>query len=299
MINDESDVLMAELAAVVPGDKAKMMDAAMAAVIEFHRSVIAKDQVSATAAANLYTATIWKMNGGSMFGCATDENAPANLIENHCRAVPGEIPLWGQAGDFLVTVDGMRVRVGFSCNAKMDFCHFECHAVDLDGLFVSETGYRSEFNQICCGFTVEDVATRTVSELIKFKRHPIMPRYRDRLALQSLPDWLTAVRPAPRWTSATVAVPPGFEKVSVVLSEHQAFLAKKWAEKARGKVSKFEEELRAKASAEESARAEERVEKKARAKERAIAREKTIVATPFKIGQRCQVVSVHHSCATQ
>ena len=58
------------------------------------------------------------------------------------------MPIWGQSGKFIITLDKMRVHIeldgifgitGSSCY----WPGFSTHAVDLDQLFLSPTGYRS------------------------------------------------------------------------------------------------------------------------------------------------------------
>ena len=58
------------------------------------------------------------------------------------------MPLWGQAGEFTVTVDAMRVRIEIKgmFGIGSTFCLFPgfyARAVDMDRPFLSETGFRS------------------------------------------------------------------------------------------------------------------------------------------------------------
>ena len=60
------------------------------------------------------------------------------------------MPLWGQAGDFIVTLDAMRVRIEIRgmFGIGSTFCLFPgfyARAVDMDRPFLSETGFRAFF----------------------------------------------------------------------------------------------------------------------------------------------------------
>ena len=104
----------------------------------------------------------------------------------------GTVPLWGQTGDFIITVDDMRVRIElegmFGLAARFSFWPgFSAHAVDHDRPFLSETGYRS-FLGIHAEpqpgltpdtFTRNVIATYVEREL-KGKLEAIADRYRDK-----------------------------------------------------------------------------------------------------------------------
>jgi hypothetical protein len=88
-----------------------------------------------------------KLNGGDG-GILADDDAPGCVLERETAAAPGTVPLWGQAGEFIVTVGDMRVRVEMDgmFGIGSTFClfpGFAAHAVDMDRPFFSETGYRS------------------------------------------------------------------------------------------------------------------------------------------------------------
>ena len=55
------------------------------------------------------------------------------------------MPLWGQSGEFLVDVEGIRAVVRMEGRGFSWMHHFEFHAIDADTPFISETGYRSHF----------------------------------------------------------------------------------------------------------------------------------------------------------
>jgi hypothetical protein len=53
------------------------------------------------------------------------------------------VPRWGQAGDFVILVRDVRVRIDWESIWGFSFPAFGAHAVDWHKPFISETGYRS------------------------------------------------------------------------------------------------------------------------------------------------------------
>ncbi len=88
-----------------------------------------------------------RLNGGEP-GIIAGDDAPGCVLACETAATPGTVPLWGQTGDFVIAVDGMRVRIeqdgifGIGCGFSY-WPGFSAHAVDPDRPFLSETGYRS------------------------------------------------------------------------------------------------------------------------------------------------------------
>ncbi|MFG0501083.1 hypothetical protein ACF8GD_00250 [Pseudomonas putida] len=90
-----------------------------------------------------YDAVVYRLHGDSFRGCGVDDGSRVRL-ERQLAAVPGMVPGWGQGGEWLVEVHGMRIR------AKVDHgprgtIPLELRAVDLGLPFLSPTGYRSHF----------------------------------------------------------------------------------------------------------------------------------------------------------
>ena len=88
-----------------------------------------------------------KLNGGEP-GIIAHEDAPGCMLERETAAAPGSVPLWGQKGEFVINVDGMRVRVEvngvFGIGSRFGYWPgFSAHAVEPDKPFLSQTGYRS------------------------------------------------------------------------------------------------------------------------------------------------------------
>jgi len=243
---ETKDEAVAACAATLPQDEAGMLRAAKVALEAMHAAVMRGDWEGVRTAFLPYNAAIWKLNGGTFFGCMADEHAPGRRVQRFCAATPGEVPMWGQTGDFLLTVDGMRCWVevgrgyGDDTNASLSF-----HAVDLDAAFISQTGYRSHFANAEAGKTVADVAESAIRYYLssgKGRQYIASEEAEKWLVKKELPAWLAAVQPPPRrepaddFFLASETVPDGFELVDVVVKSHQAFQIRKWAEAAKPRI---------------------------------------------------------------
>lgn len=229
----------AELLAALPADRDGLLAAAVAAVVEIDAAVMRGDGAAAEVAGDRYEAIIWKLNGGTNFGCMADDEAAGRVIERHCAAVPGDVPLWGQRGQFLAVAGDVRALVEYEAGYVGPLnAHFQFHAVDLDRPFISATGYRSHFDTARGCMTVDEVARGILAAMLAEKKRPVLieASYRDRLADAPLPDWLAGLVPPARREPATVTIPPGFVLVDVVLPAHKAFIARRWAADAAAKV---------------------------------------------------------------
>ncbi|EMJ7039738.1 MULTISPECIES: klcB [Pseudomonadota] len=294
---EDKDARIAALAATLPEDRAGLLAVAADAVAAVHEAVLNRADLVADVAGDRYAAAVWKLNGGTFFGCAGDEDAAERVIERHCRATPGVVPMWGQEGDFLASVDGMRVWVEVENGyGGLTTVHFQFHAVDLDGPFISETGYRSHFDHARGGMTVDQVADGVLRALLRSHRRYLDPRDQDRLADDSLPAWLAGITPPPRRVRAVAEdwrkpdeLPPGFAWVDAVLPAHQAFIARKWAASAKAKLAA----ARAKAQEPAGQRREPATPAKPQPEP---AKDEDAPAWPatFFPGLRCEIVSVHH-----
>ncbi len=234
------NALMAELMTELPEDRDGLLVAAAANVIEIDNAIMRGDGAAAELAGVRYKAIIWKLNGGTNFGCMADYEAAGCVIERHCAAVPGEVPRWGQRGQFLVVAGGMRALVEYEAGYGGPLrAHFQFHVIDLDRPFISETGYRSHFDTARGCMTVDEVARGIMTAMQAEKKQTMMVEasYCDRLANQPLPAWLASMVPPARREPATLPVPAGFVLVDVVLPAHKAFIARRWAAEAAAKIA--------------------------------------------------------------
>src|ERR1700753_2287353 len=93
-------------------------------------------------------------------------NRAASVAQKECSAAPGTVPKWGQSGEFVATVDGMRALVSVSEGFSVGRTHYEFRAVDLDRPFISPTGYRSHFAAPVGGVTVRDAVEATLAAMM-------------------------------------------------------------------------------------------------------------------------------------
>lgn len=221
-----TDAKMAALAADMPDDKAALLTVAQAAVGAVNAAIIAGDRDTAEAAWCRYEAVVWTLNGGGFFGFRGHRGAPGYVVEDYCRAPPGEIPMWGQSGSFVIGVDGVRALVDY--RESFIRASFEFRAIDLDHPFISDTGYRSHFGDWCLGLAVDAVAAAIFKGYLSKERRALSPECAERLSHETLPDWMNALRPLP----SRRPVPVGHALVDVFLPPHQAFIARRWAAQA-------------------------------------------------------------------
>ncbi len=128
------------------------------------------------------------LNNGTRLGIKGDDESPCSVLERATTAPTGIVPRWGQAGDFIVTVNGCNVRVTFGGLYGTCIPQFSAHAIDQDKPFISPTGYRSfmayHIDTTTGGITVQDYVTQVIQEHItkelKGKLVTIQPEYRRR-----------------------------------------------------------------------------------------------------------------------
>ena len=115
-----------------------------------------------------------KLNEGKP-GILADENSPGNVLTRETAAPSGAVPLWGQAGDFIITVAGTRIRIeqdgifGICCGITY-WPGLSAHVVDRDKPFISETGYRSFLGfhlDLEAGLTPDKIAERLIAAYIR------------------------------------------------------------------------------------------------------------------------------------
>lgn len=106
------------------------------------------------------------------------------------------MPLWGQAGRFLITVDGVRALVSSRGFAGYGL---EFRVVDMDRPFISETGYRSDMWGVreAPPMKMEDYARARLAALMEEKKglRMVEEGYRERR--NPLPAWVPALDEVP------------------------------------------------------------------------------------------------------
>jgi hypothetical protein len=131
----------------LPGSMEEALPFYRAMIDRHHAAMLAADVEQAMAIRNEAHKLARKLNGGDSGILATPES-PGYVLEREAAAPEGAIPLWGQAGEFTVTVDAMRARIeikgmfGIGSTSCL-FPGFYARAVDMEQPFLSETGFRS------------------------------------------------------------------------------------------------------------------------------------------------------------
>lgn len=179
----------------------------------YHKAVMANDPLRMKEAAMGYATVVWVLSGCTFFGCSESiKGTGGHACMEHCRATPGEVPEWGQKGEFLVTVaDTMRVLVHYRPETTLDSrghwegwgfsARFDYNAVDFEAPFVSNTGYRFDSpRKDPEGLDVAEYARYAIIEHLfeKGKRKPLV--YIDVDAYcrkQPRPAWVKGGYPGP------------------------------------------------------------------------------------------------------
>lgn len=167
------------VAAALPTERTELMAAALDVLRAYDGAVMASEKAGAEVLREQYRAAVWKLNGETFFASEADKNAPGNVLAELARAEGGRMPLWGQRGEMLLEVDGVRALVSIDAGMTWRGLHLEFHAVDLFRPFLSETGYRSHFSAPMLGRTTEEAARIHMAELIRDTRRMVEPKYRD------------------------------------------------------------------------------------------------------------------------
>lgn len=184
--------------AALPDDPAELEVRASRVRQLYHDALLAGDVQALDDADLVYRACVIKLNGGTHFGCADVQRE----LEAKLAARPGQIPEWGQAGEFLLDVDGMRIVVKMCLNGLESHCGAELWAVDFDMPFVSETGFRHHYMRppAHLGRTVDQAVRAEVLESLagEGKARAIKPEHaapKARKVWPWLADALAGVRP--------------------------------------------------------------------------------------------------------
>jgi hypothetical protein len=148
--------------AALPDDLAELEVRAERVLALYHDAMLAADVQALDDAHLVYQACLIKLNGGTAFGSATVQDALAAKF----AAPAGQVPKWGQAGEFLLEVDGVRMVVKMDVGNLANHCGADLHAVDYDKPFISRTGYRHQFMRPAAhvGRTVDQAVRAEVLE---------------------------------------------------------------------------------------------------------------------------------------
>lgn len=161
-----SESQVASVAGSLPDSREALLAHAKASMQAFDTGIMVGDEQAAQAAQVNYAAAIWYLNNRTFFGCRGGPDAPGYQVERHCAAEPGKAPRWGQQGEFLVSVGGMRVLVKTRDDTYAGMARFELHAIEGDRPFLTATGYRSALVPIQAGTTPEQAAAAFIGGML-------------------------------------------------------------------------------------------------------------------------------------
>ena len=100
MSDTNQDAKVMQLAAVLPDAEPALFDVAKQAVVGLDAAVCAGDDSALALAMARYDAVVWKLNGGTLFGCASGPDAAAAVVGRHCAAALRGGATVGQSGNF-------------------------------------------------------------------------------------------------------------------------------------------------------------------------------------------------------
>ncbi|MDX0174517.1 hypothetical protein [Sinorhizobium meliloti] len=182
----------------LPGTMAEAIPFYRLLIRQHHAAMFAADVDTAMALRKEASALALRLNAGEP-GILAGEDAPGCVLARQTAAAPGAVPLWGQEGEFVTCVNGLRVRIemdgmfGIGCGFGY-WPGFAAHAVDHLRPFISETGYRSFLGihaDPAPGLTPDAFAAKVIAGHIrgelKGKLRAIEPRYRKEAGAEPLP----------------------------------------------------------------------------------------------------------------
>jgi hypothetical protein len=182
----------------LPADPAELERRAARARQLYHDAMLAGDLPALDDVDVVYRACVIKLNGGTHFGSAVVQVA----LEAKFAAPAGRVPEWGQAGEFLLEVEGMRMVVKMCPDSLSNHCGAELRAVDFDRPFLSRTGYRHQYMRPSqhLGRAVDQAVRAEVLELLAGEGKAVAINQehgapKDRKSWPWLADALAGVRP--------------------------------------------------------------------------------------------------------
>lgn len=176
----------------LPGARADLLQTARGAVGRLHDAALAGDAAGVAAAVQTYEAVVWRLNGNTFFAsrdCCNPE-AGGHVVDRFCAATPGQEPLWGQNGEFLICVLGMRARVEIMEGFGRAAVRMHFHVVDLHRPFISETGFLSVFDKVRMGMSPKQTAEEIFRSMIGKRSRHLEPASLLRCSERGRPAWL-------------------------------------------------------------------------------------------------------------
>jgi hypothetical protein len=167
---------MNAIAVYEPIEAAEAIERYRALIVEHHAAMLRADREKVEQLRKAADDLAIRMNGGTRLGIKGGADAPCYVLERATDAA-GAVPLWGQTSEFVIDVDGMRVKVEMDGmfgigGSSMFWLGFAAHAVDWNKPFLSETGYRSFLGLLAepsAGMTPDTFTAAVIREYIRGK----------------------------------------------------------------------------------------------------------------------------------
>jgi len=174
----------------LPAERAALEQLAGDMLRLFNDAMVASSARDIETSVLRYKAVVYRLNGDTFMGCATDEGAGGQLLKQ-LAAPAGVVPGWGQAGQYLLDIDGMRLRVNVDPWSMGGMHSLSFRAVDASAKFISETGYLSQFlhTDKHVGQTFGQAVRALVEQLLHGEFKPKAIREEDRAKI-TVPAWL-------------------------------------------------------------------------------------------------------------
>lgn len=188
---EEQQPAFLDALAALPADSAALEQVAAEARELFNDAIRADAPAQVDAARVKFRAVVYRLNGDKWWGCRAPDGAEVRL-EKLQAAPPGSVPGWGQVGEWLVEVEGMRIlaRVEPYGLGLHSFC---LSAVDVDAPFLKETGHLKDYldPRLWIGHELPHAARLRIEALMKdsCKPRPIESGYRENGV--KVPAWLS------------------------------------------------------------------------------------------------------------
>ena len=158
------DDKIAALGRTLSSDPHELLTLARRLALDYDRAIMTSAAALFEETSAMLDAVVWRLNGETMFGCGV-EGAARDQVADALRAKAGEVPHWGQPGEFLVETDDVRVRVEYQPAFTYIGAHFAFRWVDADRPFISPTGYQSHFlGGPFTPFRVDELARSVVND---------------------------------------------------------------------------------------------------------------------------------------
>lgn len=174
----------------LPADRGELEQLARDMLELFNDAMVAGSARDIETSVLRYKAVVYRLNGDTFMGCATEEAAGGQLVKL-LAAPAGVVPGWGQSGQYLLEVDDMRLRVKVDPWRMGGTQSLNFHAVDASAKFISETGYLSQFLHADkhVGKTFGQAVRALVEQLLQDEFRPKAIREEERAKI-TVPAWL-------------------------------------------------------------------------------------------------------------